>query len=407
MDFQKYDEIFNKKNYPLFIQKNGIYLPKDDGKCICLSGKKYKDCCKQEVVIALNKENQQCDITELKEIYYKAKKKLLSYRVVNKAINKKNISYCSAEKVFGNCSDDKNVKSHTMSRGNVLTNLAGIKNGSVIAFNDHKVFEADKIKNEINLYYEYICLNNASLTVSFCKKHDKELFFNIETDGHNEYKNSPIQNLEYALKAVTFDIYYKIENIQYMSLLIKETKKVLSSYKGEKSLLLQDYHITVKELFKLFPMMLMILQEIKDLKQNGIMPKLKTTCFNLPMQKVNISCSEVIPEDKQYYFINVINSSKPYMIFSYYNDNKNSSWIVNEKRKFDTSMDKIGYLYNFFLSFLVGNAQNIYINKNAFNKLNDMEKLLLYLIHREGTANIPDYIYNSYQNDICKFLFKV
>lgn len=407
MDFQEYDKIFNKKNYPLFIEKNGIYLPEDNGQCICLSGKKYKDCCKKEVDIALSKENQQNDITELEKIYYKVKKKLLSYKVVDKAINKKNISYCSAKEVFGNCANGENVKSHTMSCGNVLTNLAGNGNNSVIAFNDHKVSCIDKIGDEINLYYEEVYLNKASLTVSFCKEHDRELFSDIETDGHNEYKNSPIENLEYALKAVTFDIYYKIENIHYMSLLVQETKNILSPYKGEKSSFLQNYSILVEELFKLYPIMITILKEIKDLKQNGRTSKLKTICFNLPMQKVNISCSEVIPEDKQYYFINVINSPKPYIIFSYYDDNEKDSWIVNEKKKFDECTDKIGYLYNFFLSFLICNAQNIYINKDAFDRLNNNEKVYLYLIHREGTAIIEEYLHKCLKNDICKFLFEV
>lgn len=405
MDFQEYDEIFNRNNYPKFIKKNGSYIPVDDGQCICLSGKKYKDCCKKEVDIALNTENKQSDIDELHKLYFDIKKKLLSYKVVNKSINKKNISYCSAKEVFGDCNDCEKVKSHTLSCGNVLTNLAGIGNGSVIAFNDYKVPELSKIKNEIDSYYEEVYLDKASTTVSFCKTHDRELFSDIETDGHTEYRNSPIQNLEYALKAITFDIYYKIENIRYFSMLVQKTKRVLSSYNGEKSRLLKDYYNNIDQLFKLYPIMIRILKEIKDFKQKKTIPKLKTVCFNLPMQKVNISCSEVIPEDT-YYFINIINSPKPYMIFSYY-DEENDNWIVNTKQKFDKCDNKIGYLHDFFLNFIITNAQNIYINKDVFNKLNDEEKIYLYKIHRIGTVCIPYNQIKFNQDNICKFLFRV
>ena len=405
MNFQKYDELFNKDNYPSFIERGCNYMPEDEGQCICLSGNKYKDCCKKDVELALGKENDVNDIAELEELYYQKESKLLSNKVVDKSINKKNISYCSAEKVFGNCDNNSNVKSHTMSRGNVLTNLAGRGNKSVMAFNDHIVPEPSKLLNDINLFYSDILIEDASLTVAFCKEHDKKLFLDIETDGKTEYVNSDIQNLEYALKSVSFDIYYKLENIRYMALLVQKTKKVLSSFSGQGSPFLKNYYIAVRELFVLYPLMKKILNEIKEFKEKGVIPKLKTVCFELPIQRVNISCSEVIEEDEIYYFINVINSSKPYMIFSYYDDNGANSWIKKEKKRFDNCNDKIGFLYDFFLSFIICNAQNIYINKDAFNGLTDYDKRYLYVVHREGTANIPEQVHNSSYSSICKFLF--
>lgn len=407
MDFQKYNELFSKDSYPSFTVKDNCYLPEDEGQCICLSGNKYKDCCKKEVQHALSKENNESDIAELKNLYDQKESKLLSYKVTNKAINKKNISYCSAEKVFENCDSDSNVKSHTMSRGNVLKNLAGNGNKSVISFNDHIVPNMDmvRLKNNIDLFYKDILIEDASLTVAFCKKHDRELFMDIETDGKTEYVNLDIQNLEYALKAVTFDIYYKLENIQYMALLVKKNKNVLSSFNGESSPFLKNYYIAVRELFLLYPLMKKILNEIKEFNQNRVVSKLKTVYFELPIQKVNISCSEVIEKDEIFYFINVINSSKPYMIFSYYDDSGNDRWIKNMKNKFEKCNDKMGYLYKFFLSFLIVNAQNIYINKNAFDRLTDVEKIYLYVVHREGTANIPDEKHISNCKSMCKFLF--
>ena len=45
LDFQKYEDIFNRDNYPMFL--TDLFLPRDDKACVCLSGKQYKDCCKK------------------------------------------------------------------------------------------------------------------------------------------------------------------------------------------------------------------------------------------------------------------------------------------------------------------------------------------------------------------------
>lgn len=90
MDFQKYDDLFCRDNYPVF---NAEYLPEDNSACICLSGKKYGECCKENVEKAIQHRNDENDYQQLKKIYYpKSEKTLISSKVVNKAINKKNIS---------------------------------------------------------------------------------------------------------------------------------------------------------------------------------------------------------------------------------------------------------------------------------------------------------------------------
>ena len=67
MDFQKYDDLFCRRNYPVF---DGNFLPKDDSPCICLSGNKYKNCCKKDVEAALQHDNDKRDAEELKNIYH-------------------------------------------------------------------------------------------------------------------------------------------------------------------------------------------------------------------------------------------------------------------------------------------------------------------------------------------------
>ena len=63
MDFQNYDEVFDKNNYPIIEKCKDInsefkYFPELYGKCLCLSGKKFRFCCKQSI-IPMSKRNYQ------------------------------------------------------------------------------------------------------------------------------------------------------------------------------------------------------------------------------------------------------------------------------------------------------------------------------------------------------------
>ncbi len=386
MNFQKFDEIFNRKNYPVF---NENYLPMDDYPCICLSGEKYRNCCKKDVEEALQHENGEKECEELKKKYCKNTKKLISTKIVNKAINKKNISYCLAEKVFGNCNACNNVKSHTLAKGSILSNLAD-NNNVLIAFNDHQMIDKKLFDDNIDAYYMDVSIDDASLAVSYCKDHDRDLFLEIEADGKNQYSHTKIQNLEYALKSISFQVYYNLENIKYLAELIKTSKNVLGSYKGIESKLLMNYSVLVDELFQLYSLSQMILEDIKEYRQRGKISKLKTEYFKLPCKKINISCSEVIEEQSINYFINIVNAPEPYIIISYYENEKYITWINAKKKEFEDEKYKSFYMYDFILSFIITNAQNIYMNKCKFNQLSKEEKRFLYLVHREGTYYIPD-----------------
>ena len=233
-------------------------------------------------------------------------------------------------------------------------------------------------------------IDDASLAVSYCKDHDRDLFLEIEADGKNQYNHTKIQNLEYALKSISFQVYYNLENIRYLAELIKTSKNVLGSYKGIESKLLMNYSILVDELFQLYPLSQMILEDIKEYRQRGEISKLKTKYFKLPCKKINISCSEVIEEQGINYFINIVNAPEPYIIISYYENEKYNTWINAKKKEFEDEKYKSFYMYDFILAFIITNAQNIYMNKRKFNQLSKEEKRFLYLVHREGTYKISD-----------------
>lgn len=118
MDFQKYDDIFNKKNYPEFevttnpkksILKERNYIPSKYKPCVCLSGRKYKFCCEKD--IKTNKKNRKVKNVkeQFRKLYFRENKKLISSKVEKKSVEKKNISYCSAVEIFPDCDiDNKN-----------------------------------------------------------------------------------------------------------------------------------------------------------------------------------------------------------------------------------------------------------------------------------------------------------
>lgn len=51
IDFQNYESIFSRSNYPIIDETN---LAIDmSGPCLCLSGKSFKDCCNIDIQIGL------------------------------------------------------------------------------------------------------------------------------------------------------------------------------------------------------------------------------------------------------------------------------------------------------------------------------------------------------------------
>ena len=407
MDFQKYDDIFNKDNYPMF-QKT--FLPVSEKVCICLSGKQYSNCCKNDVDEAFKNRkylNESVE-EELQQRYFKKDKKLLSHIVENKSINKKNIAYCSAHKVFGDCSNNM-TRSHTLSRGNILKNLSFSKN--VIRFNDHKIPEHSALLQEILDYYTEVSIDDASATVSFCKKHDEELFADIEKHGYTDYSGSDIQNVEYSLKAISFDIYYKVMNIRYMAQLIEESKFVVCHPDGSISDYFRNYNYLVDTLFRLYPLMLKLLMELKQLKAQTIaIPELKTVYFELPARIINFSLSEIFDIDDTICYINVINSKKPFIIVSYYKEYGRIEEIDKLKKQFEsyikTNMNnQLMCLWHFIKHELLINAQNIYFNKSAFYRLSNEAQIYLFCVHREGLTHIPSDVQQKYDSEIQRILY--
>ncbi|GLL52333.1 hypothetical protein [Tetragenococcus halophilus] len=407
--FQNYSLIFDRSNYPNFKKSNRGYIPEDDAPCVCLSGKIFANCCKDgiEDAIKIRKIKPEEAKKNIENHYNKQTKNLLSFKTEKKSIGKKNISYCSAQEVFGGCDSKQRIRySHTLSKGSTLDRLSN--GGRLVRFNDHALIKNINLSN-INDYFEDVADNRASVTVSFCKKHDEELFFHIEKDGNNTFKNDIIQNLEYSLKAITFDIYYKIMNIKYLSNLIKHNKYVANNPDGSLSSFFEDYNLFVSGLFKLYPLMKKLLVDLKKKNNNS---QLITQVFKLPVDRINFSLSEVIEINGIPCFINVVNNQNPFIIISYFPQNgKHIDYLKNIKMDFDHS-GLICWRTSFYAlwpltKLLLNNSINIYFNKTEFDKLPDEVKFFLVRIHREGTKNISSHELYYFGIIINDFLYNI
>lgn len=402
MNYKDYDEIFERDNYPKFreIENRDGWLrnvytifPHDYGKCLCMSGDKFKFCCKDNVVSTYKEILTKKRSVSREEIYGKKSKKMLSGKIESKSIQKKNISYCFAKKCFGNCdTNNQNRKSHTMAEGNVLKNLSG---EYVIGFNDH-IMEDEMNEGNIDLFFREVSVNDASATVSFCKIHDEYLFEEIEQTGNAIFKNTSIENLEYALKASTYDIYYRIMRIKYMATLFAEHITCADNR------FLEDYKENIDTLFDIYNKANLIMSDIKLCKDTGTVSTMfHSGAIKLPISKVNYSLSECITYRGVCCFLNVVNIPEPYILISYYNESKLEEL---EAKKDVFEKDMFGHIIE-LLDLTLCTTQNVYFNKEAYNHLSSKTKCSLYKLHRryEGI----DYLSKDVVNELVAELFVI
>jgi hypothetical protein len=404
MNYQDYDEIFERDNYPQFrkVENRDGWLrnvytifPHDYGKCLCMSGEKFKFCCKDDVISTYKKIVKNRRMVSREEIYGMKPKKLLSRKIENASVLKKNISYCFAKKCFDNCdTNNHNRKSHTMSEGNVFKNLSG---EYVIGFDDHTM-EDEMNEHNIRLFYKEVSVNDASATVSFCKVHDEYLFAEIEQTGNAIYKNTYIEDLEYALKASTYDIYYRIMRIKYMSSLFGEHIDCA----GDRFMI--DYKEDIDVLFDINEKANLLLQDIKVYKMSGsISAKFHSIAIKLPISKINYSLSECITYKGICCFINVVNIPVPYILISYYSDGAIKA-LEDLKDMFEKGLFQ--HIIE-FLDLTLCTTQNVFFNKDAYNNLSDEAKCLLYRLHRNYEAISYLALNTQVVNELEKELFVI
>lgn len=383
----QYDNLFDLKKYPRFPAHG--FEPTDDGPCLCLSGEKYINCCKSKISESKILKMRGDYDDGLDELFGGKESKLPSRKLAAKVIKKKKLGYCMASDIFQDCSCMNNSTeadirySHTLSRGFVLKNLCNSNNDMVTYINDHIMLNDKTI--ELSDRFSEIPIKEASVTTSFCKKHDDYLFEDIEKDDKRAFTgNSFIQNIEYALKAVTFEMFEAVMYIYYLASLVEQNPNVVYDNDG-KSRYLVDY---CTKLIRLFEMKLLsdrIISEIKAYKDTGVESKLETIAVRIKKHsRVEYSLAEVFEDD---YFLNVVNAPDPYIIFSFYpdiyeNDTHLKNCVLRLKHKQNERTLRE------FTDYVLSYSRNIYFNSDMIKRMqpSDLEKL--YVVHREGFQSL-------------------
>ncbi|WP_221761907.1 SEC-C metal-binding domain-containing protein, partial [Streptococcus oralis] len=115
IDFQNYESIFSRSNYPIIDETN---LAIDmSGPCLCLSGKSFKDCCNIDIQIGLKfKETHPKQSNIILKEFYEINKfyQNLSKAPKTKSVDIENesrfynhkIKYCSLFEIDGNNCDN-------------------------------------------------------------------------------------------------------------------------------------------------------------------------------------------------------------------------------------------------------------------------------------------------------------
>lgn len=241
-------------------------------------------------------------------------------------------------------------------------------------------------------------VDKASITVSFCKTHDELLFEDIEKDGCKEYTQTEIQNLEYALKAITFEIYDIAFEIDYLAELVKENVDVVYDSPNY-SRYFEDYEIKLSLMEPYLELANRLIYDIKQMKESRVSSKLVTKYISLKYNRVEYSLSEIIDGC----LVNVINASKPYIIISFYPDKKYGDQEICElvenylKKPERKNLKRI-------TEHIISNSKNIYFNKKTIEHLNKKALSNLYWAHRNGIGD--NRVSNNFGDIMMKVFYK-
>lgn len=357
---------------------NQFEIP-SDSKCICLSGKLYKNCCKA-YVDSLNETTRDYETISKKiglKKFQNAKQRidkrsapnLLGEKIEKRA--RKKLSFCFVRELFEednismNCSP-KIIKAHTIAEKN-LKKLQ-TETEELYTFNDHAFVEEFDIEH-VDLFYKKINPTTASKYTMFCGNHDNLIFSDIENDNKVFFKKEKeyIEALEYSIKAASFELYYKLLQIFYLAEYFIDSKEIYNSdfiraYKSE-----IDYYCVFKKYLK------RLLIDYKEYTTYGkINMNFKYDIRHLQTSKIGFSLSECMTDDyDEVVFVNVFNNENAYVVLSTYGD-------------FGKKIEDYE-----LIEFILINSTNIFFNKEFFENLSREEKSSLFKIRR-GLNNFED-----------------
>ena len=369
--------------FPKIIFKTAInqFDLHSESKCLCLSGKLYKNCCKTNVD-SLNETTRDYGVISKKnglKKFQDAKKRtdkrsapnILGEKIEKRA--RKKLSFCFIRELFSedyfsvNCSS-KIIKAHTIAEQNLKKLQTEIE--ELYTFNDHAFVEEFEI-DHVDLFYKKIAPTTASKYTMFCGNHDNLIFSEIENNNHVFVKKEKeyIEALEYSIKAASFELYYKLLQIFYLAEYFIEIKEIYNSDFIEAYKNAIDYYCVFKEHLK------RLVIDYKEYTTYGkVNVEFKYDIRRLQTPKIEFSLSECMSDNcDEVVFINVFNNENAYVVLSTYSD---------FSRKFED--------YE-LIEYILINSTNIFFNKEFFENLSIEEESSLFKFRR-GLNNFEDEI---------------
>jgi hypothetical protein len=286
INFRDYFSIFNRKQYPNFKSFSEDILLDETGPCLCLSGKIFNDCCrkKREEAFSLPGIERKKRLSEFyqlslyeKDHHIAPKSNSVIFEKDSRG-KKKRIKYCTAKKIYSKDCEDLIKNAHTLSRGNNFKSLTD--ENSVYTFNERVPIIFWNIDKIDSCYINQKVENQASAYPMYCDKHDTLIFKEIEQAGKSPFKNTYIENIEYAIKSCSFELYYKVLNLKYLANMFEQEPLVSDNS------FIDYYFLTQKSMFETNKVSNKLLDLHKRYSRKEYkFKKFKTVVIDIPSKK--------------------------------------------------------------------------------------------------------------------------
>lgn len=373
---------------PSYFFSNGSYILKKESLCPCGKGEKFKDCCLDKYEEILNKYNSsEHKLLERKdkiENYLNSKKvkNIPSFKLYKKSLEKKNVAFCLASNSNIPCSNEGIRYAHTLAESSVLKVLSENQK-NLFTFNRYLNFPSDSLDD----YFVSIKTKEASIVNTFCGKHDKKLFKEIENG--NIYKSEPLQELQLALNAAALRVYGLILQIMLSQKMLVELEELWMEQR-----LHNDYAFYIKAFKKSIDFSNKLVSDIENNRTSDLFAfSLELKDKKLPF--VFCECFDIEIEDKDILaFMNVFPSEGgTWITVSTYEEGKA---FIELLRKYKNE-EKINEILQIVVDNIASQSSNIYFKEDYIKSLTEEEKAILYYAFTmNGAERIAESIEEEY-----------
>lgn len=367
----------------LFYEDNLII--ENESLCPCGKGEKYKECCFNKHVeicrIYSSSEQKFLEKNTIIENYLNSRtvKNIPSFKLYKKSLEKKNVAFCLASNSNIPCSNERIRYAHTLAESSVLKVLSENQK-NLYTFNRYLNFPSDSLED----YFVSITTKEASIVNTFCDKHDKKLFKEIENG--NIYKSEPLQELQLALNAAALRVYGLILQIMLQQKMLGELDELWFE---------QRLHITYAIYIEEFKKSIVVSNKLVSDIENSHTSDLFAFSLELKDKKLPFVLCECFDIDNDILaFINVFPSEGgTWITVSTYEEGKAFIELLRNYK----NEKKINEILQIVVDNIASQGSNIYFKENYIKSLTEEEKAILYYeFTKSGAERIAESLEEEY-----------